>query len=162
MLAIVIPTLNEKDSVGGLINQLLKLNPAAILIVDDNSTDGTMKIVESLSKEHPEVHLLKRNGEKGLGRAYADGFKHLLRYAPPEVDTIIQMDADNSHDPVAIPAMLEKIKEGCDLVLGSRYIKGGKIEKWNWLRRIVSRFGNYYARLILWLPIKDLTAGFKC
>ena len=162
MLAVVIPTLNEKDSIGGLINRLIELHLAAILIVDDGSTDGTAEIVGSLSKEHSEVHLLKRSGEKGLGRAYADGFRHLLQYAPPEIDTIVQMDADNSHDPAVIPEMLEKIKEGYDLILGSRYIQGGKIEKWNWFRRIVSRFGNYYARLILWLPIKDLTGGFKC
>lgn len=164
MLAVVIPTLNEKDSIRPLIEKIFRLSlPIGyILIVDDSSQDGTVEIVKNLTKQFPQVHLLERRGEKGLGRAYAEGFQYLLQNTSQETDAIIQMDADNSHDPEAILAMLNLLRSGYDLVLGSRYIRGGKIEKWNWLRRLISRFGNYYARLILWLPIKDLTGGFKC
>lgn len=164
MLAIVIPTLNEKDSIRPLVEKLFQLSlPLSyLLIVDDGSQDGTVEIVQSLAQQFPQIHLLERRGEKGLGRAYAEGFLYLLKNTGPEIDAIVQMDADGSHDPAAIPEMLNLLRSGYDLVLGSRYIRGGKIEKWNWVRRLVSRFGNYYARLILWLPLHDLTGGFKC
>lgn len=165
MLAVVIPTLNEKDSIGGLINRLfsLSLPLSYILIVDDGSTDGTIEIIKNLAEKYPQLRLLQRQGERGLGKAYTDGFRYLLHNTGPEVHAVVQMDADASHDPTVIPAFLKLIKdEGYDLVLGSRYINGGKIEKWNFMRRLISRFGNYYARFILGIPIHDLTGGYKC
>ena len=102
---------------------------------------------------------MHRQKKEGLGRAYVEAFRNVLERDNP--DFIIQMDADLSHDPAAIPLMLEKIKN-CDLVLGSRYIRGGKVENWAFLRKFISRFGNLYARTILGLPYLDLTGGFKC
>ena len=164
MIAVAIPTLNEKDTIKSLIERLfaLPISVGYLLIIDDGSTDGTVEITKELIKKYPRLHLLQRQGEKGLGKAYADGFRYILQNIGPEITAIVQMDADGSHDPAIIPKFLKLIEEGYDLIIGSRYISGGKIEKWNWFRRLVSQFGNYYAQLILWLPIRDLTGGYKC
>ena len=134
------------------------------MVIDDNSPDGTGKIADELRQKYPvdstgspRVTVIHREKKSGLGKAYAQGFQAL----PPEAEIIIQMDADLSHDPSVIPKMLEKIKE-YDLVLGSRYIPGGKIENWDPIRRFISRFGNICARVVLGLPYHDLTGGFKC
>lgn len=158
-VTIVIPTYNERENLGRLIPQIAALNlpDARILIVDDNSPDGTGRVAAELAKQYP-VRVLTRPSKQGLGTAYLAGFRAALAERP---DAIVQMDADLSHDPATIPALLEKL-ETCDLVLGSRYVPGGRIENWHWLRRAISRAGNTYARTLLGLPYRDITGGYKC
>jgi len=157
---IIIPTYNEKDNILGLLGQIFNLgiNNLNILVVDDNSPDGTGQLVENLKAKYSNLDILHRPQKAGLGKAYVAGFKEVLNKG---ADYIFEMDADFSHDPKHIPEFLAEIKN-YDLVLGSRYIRSGGVENWNFTRRIVSRFGNIYARIILGLPIKDLTGGFKC
>lgn len=159
-IIIVIPTYNERDNIEKIISKILGLNNPniSILVVDDNSPDGTGQIVENIKKENAEVSILHRDKKEGLGKAYIAGFKKALSDG---ADLIFEMDADLSHDPKYIPAMLEASEEN-DLVLGSRYVKGGGVSNWNFIRRQISRFGNIYARVVLGLPYKDLTGGFKC
>ncbi|MBI4120313.1 MAG: polyprenol monophosphomannose synthase [Parcubacteria group bacterium] len=156
---IVTPTYNEKDNLPELVDRIfsLGLNDIKLVVVDDNSPDGTAQVAEELAQKYP-LDLIRRQQKSGLGTAYTAAFKKTI---PEQPDYIIQMDADLSHDPNIIPQMLQEIQK-CDLVLGSRYVKGGKIENWNFTRRLVSRWGNFYARLILGLPYRDLTSGFKC
>ncbi len=156
---VVIPTYNERETISLLIEALFSyISDISILIVDDNSPDGTGQIVVDLKQRYEKLHLLQREGKQGIGPAYRAGFKYALEHG---ASTIIQMDADMSHDPAVVPKLLEHIKT-CDLVLGSRYIKDGSIKNWNVIRRAISYFGNMYARFILQLPYKDLTGGFKC
>jgi dolichol-phosphate mannosyltransferase len=157
---IIIPTYNEKSNIEKLLEQVfgLDIENLHILVVDDNSPDGTGQLVESLKSKYSNLEILHRNEKSGLGRAYIAGFKYVLK---KDSDLIFEMDADFSHHPKYIPEFL-KAAENYDLVLGSRYIKGGGTENWNWLRKLISRFGNIYARLILGVPFKDLTGGFKC
>lgn len=167
MIYIVVPTYNERDNISALIERvfLLGIPDLRLVVVDDNSPDGTADIVEKLAQKYP-VEIIKREEKSGLGRAYIDAFKKILSphnvISCKDADIIIQMDADLSHDPNSIPKMLSQIQRGCDVVLGSRYIKGGKIENWSLMRRLVSWCGNMYARLVLNLPYKDLTGGYKC
>ncbi len=156
---VVTPTYNERGNLPILVEKIfaLKIPELRMVIVDDNSPDGTGALAEELARAHP-ISVLHRAGKQGLGTAYVAGFKHTLAEKP---DFIIQMDADLSHDPTTIPVMLEKMQES-DLVLGSRYIPGGRTENWDFFRKMVSRFGNFYARTILGLPYRDLTGGFKC
>lgn len=166
----VIPTYNEKDNLGVLVEKIfsLKIPELSLLIVDDNSPDGTGRLAEELAEKYPStssgqvpLKVMHREKKSGLGRAYVDGFKEILRQAQDKTNFVIQLDADLSHDPAVIPKMLAKIQD-CDLVLGSRYIPGGKTENWDFFRKLISRFGNIYARNILGLPYHDLTGGFKC
>ena len=163
MIAVTIPTLNEKGSIGELLARLanLPIAIAYILIIDDGSTDGTIDAVKTLAQKYPQIHILQRSGPKGLGKAYLEGFKRVLSDTGTEIDVIIQMDADLSHDPEVIVDFARLIKE-YDLVIGSRYIDGGNVSGWNWPRRMISRFGNLYARVALNSPIHDLTGGYKC
>lgn len=132
-----------------------------MMVVDDNSPDGTAELAKELGKKYP-LKLIQRKKRGGLGTAYALAFKTLLELPNAQKpDIIIQMDADISHSPAAIPKFLEKIKSH-DVVLGSRYIPGGTIENWDFARKFLSSWGNHYARIILGLPYKDLTGGFKC
>ncbi len=155
---VVTPTYNEKDNLPILAERIfaLKIPDLHLVIVDDNSPDGTGRIADELRQKYP-ITVINREKKTGLGKAYVQAFQSL----PPEAEIVIQMDADLSHDPSVIPAMLEKIKN-CDVVLGSRYIPGGKIENWDFGRQLISKFGNLYARLVLGLPYHDLTGGFKC
>ena len=159
-IIVVIPTYNEKNNILRLLNQIfaLKVDGLNILIVDDNSPDGTGRLVEELKRNNIYLDILHRESKQGLGKAYVAGFKEALSKG---ADYIFEMDADFSHDPKYIPEFLKTIKN-YDLVLGSRYIKGGGVSNWNLTRRLISRFGNIYARLILGLPFHDLTGGFKC
>lgn len=159
-IVVVTPTYNEKENLGVLVKAVFDLGIPGIkmIVVDDNSPDGTGKLAEELSKIYP-LQVVHRAKKSGLGSAYVLAFKKILQEYGP--DFIVQMDADLSHDPVVIPRFLEVIKS-CDLALGSRYIPGGKIENWGFLRKLISRFGNIYARLVLGLPYRDLTGGFKC
>ncbi len=155
---VVIPTYNERENLPALVEKIfaLKIPDLRLMVVDDNSPDGTGRIADELRQKYP-VTVIHRAEKSGLGKAYVQGFESL----PPEAEIVIQMDADLSHDPAAIPAMLEKIKT-CDVVLGSRYIPGGNTKNWDLARKLISRFGNFYARTILALPYRDLTGGFKC
>ncbi len=157
-ICVVIPTYNEKENLPVLVEKIfaLKIPDLHMLVVDDNSPDGTGRVADELRNKYP-LTVIHRAEKSGLGKAYVQGFESLS----PEVEIVIQMDADLSHDPAVIPAMLEKIKN-YDLVLGSRYIPGGKIENWDFFRRSISWFGNICARIVLGLPYHDLTGGFKC
>lgn len=157
---LVIPTYNEKNNITRLLDQIfaLKIEGLNILVVDDNSPDGTGGLIDQLKQSYTNLDILHRQAKAGLGTAYLAGFNEVLKRG---ADFIFEMDADLSHNPKSIPEFLKAIQD-YDLVLGSRYVKGGNVRNWNWLRRLISRFGNIYARLILWLPYHDLTGGFKC
>ncbi|MBI4549776.1 MAG: polyprenol monophosphomannose synthase, partial [Candidatus Omnitrophica bacterium] len=154
---IVIPTYNEKENIGNLVGRLMNLSPEIeVLVVDDNSPDGTGQLVKSWLKDQPRVHLLERPGKMGIGPAYIAGFQWALSR---DYDLIIEMDADLSHRPRYIPKFLERLKE-YDVVIGSRWIPGGGIGNWKLWRVILSRLANLYSNAVLGVNIKDLTGGF--
>jgi dolichol-phosphate mannosyltransferase len=156
---VVIPTYNEAENIGQLIPQILALPRFRVLVVDDASPDGTGAIVAALAQVDPRVGLLARPGKLGLGSAYIAGFRRALAEG---ADYIFEMDADFSHDPRYLPALLAAAEAGNDLVIGSRYVPGGGTTDWGVIRRIISRGGNLYAGLILGLPVADSTGGFRC
>jgi dolichol-phosphate mannosyltransferase len=160
---VVVPTYNEADNLPTLIGELLALDlpQLEIVVVDDNSPDGTGQVADDLAQRHPDrVHILHREGRLGLGTAYIAGFTYALEQG---TEFVVQMDADFSHSPSYIPQFLEAI-EGYDVVVGSRYVAGGSLdERWGWGRYFLSWWANsVYTRLILGLKVKDATAGFKC
>lgn len=160
-VTVVIPTYNERENIASLVTSLLALGPALkVLVVDDASPDGTGEIADQLSLEYPgRVLILHRQAKEGLGRAYVAGFQRALELGTSHV---AQMDADHSHHPEDLREMIRVAGEtNADLVLGSRYIPGGCTIGWPWHRRLISRAGGIYAGLILGLPIRDLTGGFK-
>lgn len=163
MILVIIPTYNERENLPALCEKIFSLgiDDLHCLVVDDNSPDGTAAVADDLAKRFP-ITLLKRPHKEGLGRAYQEAFGYALaRFS--EATHIIQMDADLSHDPADIPRLLAASNVGgADLILASRYAPGGGIHHWHWARKLVSRFGNAYARWVLWLPYRDLTGGFKC
>lgn len=158
---IIIPTYNELDNIQKLIPDILERYsdiPLDILIVDDNSPDGTGEYVSNLSKTNERIKILEREKKLGLGTAYIAGFKYALAN---NYDYIFEMDADYSHDPKEIRNFLKAIKTH-DLVLGSRYVSGVNVINWPMSRLLLSYFANIYTRLITGLPVKDATGGFKC
>ncbi|HML78188.1 polyprenol monophosphomannose synthase [Geobacter sulfurreducens] len=156
---VVIPTYNERDTIERLINDVLAQDEDIhVLVVDDNSPDGTGEIVDRLSEGMGRVHVLHRPGKMGLGSAYRQGFAAALAMG---ADFIVEMDADYSHDPATLPRFLEAM-EGCDLVIGSRYLNGISVVNWPIRRLMLSYFANWYTRLITGLRIMDCTSGFKC
>ena len=156
---VVIPTYNERENIEALVPQLLGLpHELEVLVVDDASPDGTGRIVERLSEDNPRVHLMRRPGKMGLGSAYVAGFRKALAMG---VDCVIQMDADFSHDPQAIPVFLDAVKTA-DLVVGSRYLNGVTVVNWPIRRLILSYGANLYTRIITGMPLSDATGGFKC
>lgn len=157
---IIIPTYNEKENIREFIPEILKLNLGFdVLIVDDNSPDGTSKTVRSLSKDYSEVSLIHRKAKMGIASAYIDGFKYALK---KDYDLIFQMDGDFSHRPEFLPDFFKKI-ENYDLVIGSRYCGGGiRIINWDFKRILLSNLANKYAKIITGVPVSDNTAGFKC
>ncbi len=156
---IVTPTYNEAENLERLFNEVFSVVPDVhMLIVDDNSPDGTGKMADERAAEDERVHVLHREGKLGLGTAYIAGFKWALER---DYTHIFEMDADLSHQPKYLPDFLEKAKDH-QLVLGSRAIKGGGTEGWGPGRKFLSRGGTLYTRSILWLPYTDLTGGFKC
>lgn len=159
-IIVIIPTYNEIENISRLIDILLKLqlNHLDVLIVDDNSPDGTGELVKKLSRENPRIHLIQREGKLGLGTAYVRGFQFAIEQG---YDFIIQMDADFSHDPSEIKNFMSTIND-YDLVLGSRYIVGVNVVNWPLSRLLLSYGANLYTRLITQMPIKDSTGGFKC
>ncbi len=162
-IIVVIPTYNEADNLPALIAELraLELPHLSVLIVDDNSPDGTGEVAETLAQRLPGfIQVRHRPGKEGLGRAYLEGFDSALRGG---ADYIVQMDADFSHPPAAIPRMLALMPE-YDVVVGSRYVEGGALdERWSWWRRFLSWWANeVWSRCFLGLRVRDITAGFKC
>lgn len=157
---VCIPTYNEADNLGPITQAVLKAEPRVdILVVDDNSPDGTGKLADELAAKEPRIRVLHREKKEGLGRAYLAAF----RWALAEGYTyIIEMDADFSHDPRYLPGLLDAAEAGADLVLGSRYVSGGGTVNWGAGRKIISRGGSLYARTILGVDVRDLTGGFKC
>ncbi len=156
---VIIPTYDELDNVRSLVPKLLALGPnIAVLVVDDNSPDGTGEWVEGLSREIPRVHCLRRPGKTGLGSAYRDGFRWALADG---ADLIFEMDADFSHDPNEIPRFIEEARNA-DLVLGSRYLNGVTVVNWPLRRLVLSYTANVLSRIMTGLPVKDATGGFKC
>ncbi len=156
---IIIPTYNERENITNIVEEVLRFAPQSdILIIDDNSPDGTGDVADSLHERYPNVFALHRPGKLGLGTAYVLGFKYALEHG---YDLAFEMDADFSHDPRYLPDFFEKIKEA-DLVIGSRYVPGGDTPNWSLLRRFISGGGNIFARVMLRLPIKDATAGYRC
>ena len=162
---LLLPTYNEAENVGALVRAALpKLEasglPHRILIVDDNSPDGTGALADELARELECVQVLHRPGKQGLGRAYLAGFAVALAGG---ADLIMEMDSDFSHDPKDLPRLIAAAEaDAADLVLGSRYVPGGGVTQWGRMRRFVSRGGSAYARWLLGVPVRDLTGGFKC
>jgi len=158
---VVIPTYNEAPHIEKLISQILYLQPEFnILVVDDNSPDGTGRAVDGLSKKSDKIKVLRRPKKSGLGKAYLEGFSYVLSQNPP-YEKVIQMDADFSHHPKYLNDLLEAV-ENKDISIGSRYIVGGKILDWKLNRRILSYTANIYVRFWLGLKAEDCTSGFRC
>jgi len=157
---VVVPTYNERENIERLIRSLLgqPLN-LAVLVVDDNSPDGTGQIADQIAEREPRVRVIHREGKLGLGTAYIAGFKWAL--ANTDARYIFEMDADFSHDPYAIPLFLEKIRDA-DLVIGSRYVQGVTVVNWPLSRLILSVSANIYTRIVTGMPLHDATGGFKC
>ena len=156
---VVTPTYDEADNIERFIAEVLAKGPEIeVLIVDDNSPDGTGDIVARIQSNNPRIHLIRRPGKMGLGTAYVEGFKFAIA---KKFDYIFEMDADFSHNPEEIPNFLQKIY-GYDLVIGSRYINGVRIINWSIRRLILSYGANVYTRVVTGMPVKDATGGFKC
>jgi dolichol-phosphate mannosyltransferase len=156
---IIIPTYNEYDNLRPLLDAISSSAPSCdILIVDDNSPDGTGRLADEIHEQDPRIHVLHRAGKLGLGTAYVAGFKYSIEQ---KYDAAFEMDADFSHDPKYLPDFLKAI-ENSDLVIGSRYIPGGSTPNWSFSRRCISGFGNIFARTMLGIPVQDCTAGFRC
>ncbi len=158
---VIIPTYNERDNVEDIIRTVFSLDsPFDVLIIDDDSPDGTAEIVKKLQTEFPALHLIEREGKLGLGTAYITGFDYALKNG---FEYIFEMDADFSHDPKDLVKLRDACKnEGYDMAIGSRYIKGVNVVNWPMGRVLMSYFASIYVRLITGLPINDSTAGFKC
>jgi dolichol-phosphate mannosyltransferase len=157
---VVLPTYEEAENLPGIAAAILETLPAAtLLVVDDSSPDGTGEIAERLAADEPRMRVRHRAGKEGLGRAYLDGFRVALDGG---ATMLVQMDADWSHAPAVLPSLLEPIAAGrADLVIGSRYVRGGKVLDWGLGRRLISRLGSLFARVVLSLNAGDLTGGFK-
>jgi dolichol-phosphate mannosyltransferase len=157
---IVVPTYNERDNVRDIASRLLAALPGSeVLFVDDNSPDGTGGVLDEMAAAEPRIHVMHRAGKLGLGTAYIDGFRWGLARGH---DFLFEMDADGSHDPKYLQQMLALAHDGADVVVGSRYVPGGGTENWGLGRRILSRGGGLYARTVLGVKLRDVTAGFIC
>ena len=157
---IVVPTYNERDNAPGIAERLLAALPGTdLLFVDDNSPDGTGALLDGLAAAQPRIHVMHRAGKLGLGTAYVEGFGWGLARG---YDYLFEMDADGSHDPKYLPQMLALAEDGADLVVGSRYVPGGGTLNWGAGRKLISRGGSLYARTILGVDVRDVTAGFVC
>jgi len=163
---LILPTFNEAENLEAIVRAALPVLEGAapeahhVLVVDDNSPDGTGGIADRLAAELPAVTVLHRTEREGLGPAYLAGFRHALDHGAAYV---FEMDADFSHDPADLARLLQAVRDdGADVALGSRYVAGGGVEDWGVVRRIISRGGSLYAQLVLGLRVRDLTGGFKC
>ncbi len=156
---VIIPTFNEKENIAKIIDAVFGLEiPFDLLVVDDGSPDGTADIIKSIQEDYRDrLFLMERKGKQGLGTAYIAGFKWGLAHA---YEAIFEMDADFSHNPQDLVRMYQVLQDGADLVVGSRYVKGGKVKNWPWDRIVLSFGASLYTRLVTWMPVKDPTAGF--
>ena len=157
---VVVPTYNESENIGRLLDELMGLSVATdVLVVDDSSQDGTDKIIKSKAADNEgRIHLLSRPGKAGLGAAYVAGFKWALK--ADVYDVVVQMDADFSHDPADVVRLVGAL-DAADICIGSRYVQGGGVTDWSLRREALSRWGNAYARAVLGVRVRDLTGGFK-
>jgi dolichol-phosphate mannosyltransferase len=160
VLVVCLPTYNERENLEAMVSALGEVLPedSRILVIDDNSPDGTGEIADRLAAELGDVEVLHRPQKEGLGPAYLAGFRRALEL---EADLVLEMDCDFSHDPADVPRLVAAA-DGADVVLGSRYVPGGGTKNWGALRRVVSRGGSLYAQVLLGLRVRDLTGGFKC
>jgi dolichol-phosphate mannosyltransferase len=157
---VIIPTYNEKGNISAIVDAVMGLNEFDVLVVDDNSPDGTAAIVKEKQSQYADrLFLLERKEKNGLGTAYIAGFKYALSEGYTH---IFEMDADFSHNPSDLPRLLRACEEGADLAVGSRYVKGGNVANWPFLRILMSYFASLYVRTILWIKVMDATAGFVC
>jgi dolichol-phosphate mannosyltransferase len=156
---VCLPTYDERENLVPIVEAILANLPAAdVLVIDDNSPDGTGQLADAIAAREPRVHVLHRKGKEGLGKAYLAGFAWALERG---YELVLEMDADFSHNPKYLPRMLELARDA-DLVLGSRNVKGGGTVNWGLGRKVLSRGGSFYARTLLGLSVRDLTGGFKC
>ena len=158
---VCLPTYNERENLEPMIEALEAVlrDGDRVLVIDDGSPDGTGEIADRLAAEHGFVDVLHRPSKEGLGRAYIDGFRHVLE---TDAELVLEMDCDFSHDPKDVPRLIARAEEGADLVLGSRYVPGGGTRNWGLARRVISKGGSLYTALFLRMGVKDPTGGFKC
>lgn len=156
-VTVVIPTFNERENLPHIAAAVTH-HGYRLLVVDDASPDGTGELADRLAEADPRLSVLHRDRKEGLGPAYAAGFDHALDQG---ADIVVEMDADFSHDPGDLPHLVAAVEEGADLAIGSRYVPGGSTPDWPLGRRVISKGGNLYARIMLGIPIKDATAGFR-
>ncbi len=158
---VIIPTYNERENIAAMIERVFSLpEPFDLLIIDDGSPDGTAGIVKELQARFPErLHLIQRTGKQGLGTAYLTGFRWSLEH---DYDYIFEMDADFSHNPDDLVRLLAAARAGGDVVIGARYVRGGKVVNWPLGRLMISWFASLYVRAVTWMPVHDATAGFVC
>jgi dolichol-phosphate mannosyltransferase len=155
---VCLPTYNEHENLEPMVRALEPLG-VRVLVIDDNSPDGTGDLADRLASEHEFVEVLHRERKEGLGPAYIAGFHRALAEG---AELILEMDCDFSHDPADVPRLIEAVEAGADLALGSRYVAGGSVGDWGAGRRAISSWGSLYARTILGVPVRDMTAGFRC
>ncbi|MDP9867556.1 MULTISPECIES: polyprenol monophosphomannose synthase [Streptosporangium] len=156
---VIVPTYNERENLPMIVGRLRTALPEAhLLVADDNSPDGTGAVADALATEDDHVHVLHRPGKQGLGAAYIAGFRWGLAEG---FDVLVEIDADGSHQPEELPKLLEALADGADLVIGSRWVPGGKVVNWPGSREFLSRGANVYTRMMLGLPVRDSTAGFR-
>jgi dolichol-phosphate mannosyltransferase len=157
---VVVPTYNERENLPRVLEAILATLPeASVLVVDDHSPDGTGELADTFAAANPRVEVLHRPGKQGLGVAYRDGFRRVLDR--PGTHAVVQMDADLSHDPADLPRLIAPLMRDADLVLGTRWMRGGGTVGWPLRRRLISRGGTLFAGIVLLLPYRDLTGGFK-
>jgi len=156
---IVVPTYNERENVGPLVAQLLQVAPEAdVLLVDDNSPDGTVAAAEQLFGNNAHLSILRRTGNRSFGHSLLDGYRATVERG---YSRLVQLDADFSHDPKVVPVLI-KASRGADVVIGSRYCEGGRVVNWPWRRQLLSRFANQYVSQVTGLRVRDSTSGFRC
>ena len=156
---ILIPTYNERENIERLLELLLELYPEMdILIIDDNSTDGTIEVIRRFSDTYPNIHYIIRVDERGLGSALVRGYREAIKRG---YKYLIQMDADLQHDPIYIGELMDRLRSGCDLVIASRYVEGGGVESWSFRRRFISWGANKYVKLLLGIKARDVTSGYR-
>jgi dolichol-phosphate mannosyltransferase len=157
---VIIPTYNEKENIESILQVVMDLRTNFdVLVVDDGSPDGTARLVKAFQQNFPQIHILERSGKLGLGTAYIAGFKWALER---DYDYIFEMDADFSHKPADLERLLEACVNGADMSIGSRYVQGGDVKNWTLDRIILSKGAAIYVNSVLWLGVKDCTAGFVC
>lgn len=159
---VCVPTYNERENVEPLVRALgdvLDTTRDRVLVIDDDSPDGTGGVADGLAAELPWLEVLHRERKEGIGRAYLAGFERVLA---TDAELVLEMDCDFSHDPKDVPRLIAACEDGVDLALGSRWVAGGGTENWGVARRLISRGGSFYARLLLGVHVRDLTGGFKC